>query len=240
MNTVKIMGYDVFGLKLSDINISESKQVINTINAYSYVLAQKDDSFKDALKNSDILLPDGFPIVLASKLLTGKTIDKIAGEDVFIHLMKIANEQGKKVFFLGSSNTTLSLINNKAKVQYPNIRIGSFSPPYKPVFSAQDNSEMIEAVTKFAPDILFVGMTAPKQEKWVNANCCNFDVKIICSIGAVFDFYAETIKRPSKFWINLNLEWFVRFINEPKRLFARYFYYSPSFFFDLGKAWFRK
>jgi len=222
------------------IGIGDKKQIINTINAYSYVVATKDDQFRASLENSDILLPDGFPIVLAAKLLRGVKIEKIAGEDVFLHLMAIANKQGRRVFFLGSSVNTLALIRKRLVNDFPGVEAGFFSPPYKPVFSTDDSKAMIDAVNSFKPDVLFVGMTAPKQEKWVRENSHQLDVKVVCSIGAVFDFYAETIKRPSKIWIKLNLEWFARFLNEPKRLFARYFYYSPFFFFDLFKAWIRK
>jgi N-acetylglucosaminyldiphosphoundecaprenol N-acetyl-beta-D-mannosaminyltransferase len=89
---------------------------------------------------------------------------------------------------------------------------------------------MIMAINKANPWVVFVGMTAPKQEKWVYENKKDLHSKIVCSIGAVFDFYAETIKRPSKIWVKLNLEWFGRFIKEPRRLGKRYFVYSPRFF----------
>jgi N-acetylglucosaminyldiphosphoundecaprenol N-acetyl-beta-D-mannosaminyltransferase len=94
---------------------------------------------------------------------------------------------------------------------------------------------MISAVNSFGPDVLFVGMTAPKQEKWSYLHKNQLTAKIICPIGAVFDFYAETIKRPSKFWIDLRLEWFIRLVKEPKRMSKRYLYYGPVFAFDLLK-----
>ena len=88
---------------------------------------------------------------------------------------------------------------------------------------------MVSAVNNFNPTVLFIGMTAPKQEKWAFDNKDKLDVKIVCTIGAVFDFYACTVKRPGKFWIDLGLEWLVRFSREPKRLWKRYFYYGPVF-----------
>ena len=92
-----------------------------------------------------------------------------------------------------------------------------------------DNQQMITAVNAFMPDVLFVGMTAPKQEKWSFTNKAALDAKIICSIGAVFDFYAGTVVRPHPFWIKLRLEWFVRLLKEPKRMWKRYLYYGPVF-----------
>jgi N-acetylglucosaminyldiphosphoundecaprenol N-acetyl-beta-D-mannosaminyltransferase len=88
---------------------------------------------------------------------------------------------------------------------------------------------MLNAINKANPFAVFVGMTAPKQEKWVYQNCNSIHSNVICSIGAVFDFYAETIKRPSKIWVRSNLEWFIRLIREPKRLYKRYLIYSPKF-----------
>jgi N-acetylglucosaminyldiphosphoundecaprenol N-acetyl-beta-D-mannosaminyltransferase len=95
---------------------------------------------------------------------------------------------------------------------------------------------MISAINNFAPDILFVGMTAPKQEKWVYLNKSQINAKIICSIGAVFDFYSGNIKRPNQFWINLGLEWLIRFLKEPRRLFNRNFISTPLFLFYVLKA----
>ena len=98
------------------------------------------------------------------------------------------------------------------------------SPPFKDSFSVEENQKFVSAINEFNPDVLFVGMTAPKQEKWVLQNKSKLNVKIIASIGAVFDFYAGNVKRPSKFWIDLGLEWFIRFLQEPKRLFKRNLY----------------
>ncbi|WP_297815701.1 WecB/TagA/CpsF family glycosyltransferase, partial [uncultured Polaribacter sp.] len=93
----------------------------------------------------------------------------------------------------------------------------------------EDNKMMVAAVNTVKPDVLFVGMTAPKQEKWSKDNAHQLDTKTICAIGAVFDFYAGTVKRPSQFWIDLKLEWFIRLVKEPKRMWRRYLYYGPFF-----------
>lgn len=88
---------------------------------------------------------------------------------------------------------------------------------------------MIDEINVFMPDVLFIGMTAPKQEKWAHEHKTLLDARIICSIGAVFDFYAGTVVRPNKIWINLGLEWFVRLLKEPKRMWKRYLFYGPVF-----------
>ena len=203
--------------------------VINTINPHSYCVALEDIVFKEALLASDILLPDGVGILYASKILKNKKIKKIAGADIHQYLLHKANKAGSKVFYLGASQTTLEKIKGKIKLEFPNIKLGTFSPPFKPQFSKRDTSDMTEVVNTFLPDYLFVGMTAPKQEKWVYENKDALNAKVICSIGAVFDFYSGNIKRSHPFWITMGLEWLPRLIKEPKRLFKRNFISTPKF-----------
>jgi len=235
----KCLGYNVFNDKLNTIGVGK-KLLINTINQYSFCIASKDNEFSNALKQSDILLPDGIGIVAAAKLLKGEKIKKIAGADIHEFLLNKLNSEEGSCFYLGSSLDTLQKIKERLKKEYPKIRAGFHSPPYKPKFTEEDNTTMVNAVNEFKPDVLFVGMTAPKQEKWSFKNKSALDVQIICSIGAVFDFYAGTMKRPNKIWINLGLEWFGRLIKEPKRMWKRYIYYGFIFLGHLAKAWFKK
>lgn len=229
----RVMDYNIFPGKVSEIGLKSSKTIVNTLNAYSYVIAKQDKLFREALQDSDILVPDGFPVVLAARLLAGENICKIAGYDLFIHLACQLNNTSGKCFFLGASAATLNKIKEKITCEYPCIETAFYSPPYKTEFTETENQAMTDAVNSFFPDVLFVGMTAPKQEKWVYANKDKINAKIICTIGAVFDFYAGTVKRPAGFWINLKLEWFIRFVKEPRRLWKRYLVYSPMFFIDL-------
>ncbi|MDA9284278.1 WecB/TagA/CpsF family glycosyltransferase [Flavobacteriaceae bacterium] len=227
-----ILGYKIFENTLESIDFDNYK-IINTINPHSYCLSRYDKLFYEALQSSDILLPDGTGIVLASKIVNNKKINKIAGADIHQYLLQQANLKSQKVFYLGASQSTLELIQNKVKKEFPNITVSSFSPAYKPRFSDKETAQMLEIVNEFSPDILFVGMTAPKQEKWVFANKDNIDANIIVSIGAVFDFYAGTIKRPGNFWVSIGLEWLPRFLREPKRLARRNLVSTPKFLLEI-------
>lgn len=232
--SIVLFDYNVFCGSLEDIKLSDDKLIINTINAYSYVVAKHDKQFKTVLQFSDILLPDGFPIVFAARLLKkSNSIKKIAGTDLFHHKMRLLDQKEGSCFFLGALPGTLKIIENKAHIDYPNVKVNSYSPPFKKEFSEDDNAKIIAEINQYKPDVLFIGMTAPKQEKWIYQNIGSLNIGSACSIGAVFDFYAGMIKRPSGIWIKLHLEWFVRLINEPKRLWKRYLIYSPLFFIDL-------
>ena len=233
-----LINFDIFQGALKSVNL-DAVRVINTINSHSYCVSKKDKEFQIALKDSNILLPDGIGVVWAERVLNGNKISKIAGYDLFVFLMERANTLHQKVFFLGASEATLDLIHAKAAAEYPNVTIGSFSPPFKPNFSKEDSTFMCTKVNTFEPEVLFVGMSAPKQEKWVYANKGQLNAKLIGSIGAVFDFYAGTVKRPSKFWINLGLEWLPRLVKEPRRLFKRNFVSTPIFIFDVFRAKFK-
>jgi N-acetylglucosaminyldiphosphoundecaprenol N-acetyl-beta-D-mannosaminyltransferase len=232
--TITCLGYRLFADNLESVAVND-KILINTINQYSYCIAEKDSEFKDGLRNSDILLPDGVGMTWASEFLNGKKVKKIAGADIHQFLLQKMNREGGSCFYLGASETTLVKIHNRIKNEYPNIKIGGYSPPFKPTFTAVDSAIMIQKVNEFKPNVLFIGMTAPKQEKWSHAHKEQLNANVICSIGAVFDFYAGSIDRPGKIWINLELEWLGRLLKEPKRMWKRYIYYGLVFVYEIFK-----
>ncbi len=234
MNLKHIVNHHIYSGPLSEM-ATKKRCIINTINPHSYCEAKQDKIFAEALLRSDVLLPDGSGIVLATKILTGKKINKIAGADIHQYLLEQAHLKKQNVFYLGASTSTLQLIITRIHKEFPNINVASYSPPFKIEFSEKDNNAMLTAINRFQPDILFVGMTAPKQEKWVHANKDNIQANVIASIGAVFDFYAGTVKRSSPFWIKLGLEWLPRLIREPKRLWKRNFVSTPLFLFYILK-----
>ena len=212
--------------------IPDGKVLINTVNAHSFVTAQKDETFAQALLEGDFLIPDGISIVKACHWLKcpGAPQEKIAGADLFAFEMDRLNRKGGTCFFMGSSEAVLSRIREKASLTYPNIRIEAYSPPYKSEFSEEDNADIIAAINAADPDLLWIGMTAPKQEKWAHEHWQELDIHCHCgTIGAVFDFFAGTYERAPKWWIDHNLEWFYRLIKEPRRMWKRNFVSNPKF-----------
>lgn len=210
----------------------EGKFLVDTVNAHSFVVAQKDAAFADALRNADALLPDGISIVKACRWLGTKNapVEKIAGADLFAHEMGKLEKKGGTCFFLGSSPETLARIVERAASVYPHVRIVTYSPPYKPAFSPEDNRAMLEAVHAADPDLLWVGMTAPKQEKWLDEHWSELQIHGHAgAIGAVFDFFAGTVERAPQKWIDLGLEWLYRLLKEPRRTWRRYLVDNPKF-----------
>ena len=216
--------------------LPEGKLLINTINAHSYNTALKDPAFAEALLRGDALIPDGASIVLAFKLLRHEKIERTAGWDLFLYEMDKLNRKGGTCFFLGSSEDTLRKIKVKAVRLYPNIRVETYSPPYKPEFSDEENRQIIEAINKANPDLLWIGMTAPKQEKWVYTHWKELDIHCHCgAIGAVFDFFAGTVERAPKWWQEHSLEWLYRLIKEPRRMWKRYIIGNMLFLINIVK-----
>jgi len=215
-----LKNYTLFNQPLD--SITQPKVLINTLNAHSFNTVKGDEDFHRALSSSDVLLPDGIGVVWAMRMLTGTKINKIAGSDLFFYEMERINAKGGKCFFLGSSEETLYKISKRAADEYPNMQVYSYSPPYKQEFNGEDNKLMVEAINAIQPDVLFVGMTAPKQEKWAHKHFDQLSVGHVCCIGAVFDFYAGTVQRAPTWMIQLGMEWSYRLIKEPRRMWRRY------------------
>lgn len=232
-------------IKLKEIEIiddlttlPEGKVLINTINAHSYNTAKNDALFAEALKNGDALIPDGASIVMACKWLKAKSqpSKRVAGWDLFAYEMNKLNEGGGKCFFMGSSEKVLARIVTNAKEVYPNIQVETYSPPYKPEFSEEENAAIVNAINSANPDLLWIGMTAPKQEKWTYSHWNELDIQCHCgTIGAVFDFFAGTLKRAPISWQERSLEWLYRLIKEPRRMWRRYIIGNVLFIVNMIK-----
>ncbi len=231
---MKLKDLDILTSRAELAKLPEGKLLINTINAFSYDNARKDVLFSEALQKGDVLIPDGISIVKACRFLNAKSQPKerIAGWDLFVYEMEKLNRVGGKVMFLGSSDAVLNLIRQRVAEKYPKIEVDTYSPPYKPVFSDEENEAMISAINHSNPDLLWIGMTAPKQEKWAYTHLDRLDVHChIGTIGAVFDFFAGTVKRAPERWQRVGMEWLYRLLSEPHRMWRRYFIGNAKFIY---------
>jgi len=198
-------------------------RTIICLNPHSVITAGHDSVFEDVLHDADILLPDGAGIVLASRMLGGTIRRRITGSDIFAAINATLNEQGgTSCFFLGSTPAVTKAIVNRMDRDYPHVRVaGTYSPPFRTEFTEEDDRAMLAAVNAMRPDILWVGMTQPKQEKWIHRNRHLICAKAAIAVGAVFDFYGGRIKRSPLVFQRLGLEWLPRLMREPRRLWRR-------------------
>ena len=154
--------------------------------------------------------------------------------------LKIQNSKFRErpltVMFMGSSQKVLDLIVKRAAEVYPHLKIVTYSPPYKPEFSEEDNKAIIDAINAVNPDLLWIGMTAPKQEKWTYSHWNELNIHChVGTIGAVFDFFAGTVERAPMWWQRHGLEWLYRLLKEPKRMWRRYIIGNALFLWNMLK-----
>lgn len=154
--------------------------------------------------------------------------------------LKIQNSKFRErpltVMFMGSSQKVLDLIVKRAAEVYPHLKIVTYSPPYKPEFSEEDNKAIVEAINAADPDLLWIGMTAPKQEKWTYSHWNELNIHChVGTIGAVFDFFAGTVERAPMWWQRHGLEWLYRLLKEPKRMWRRYIIGNALFLWNMLK-----
>lgn len=216
--------------------LPDGKLLINTINAHSYNTAQKDRLFAEALRKGNALIPDGISIVKACKYLNAisKPKERITGWNLFVMEMERLNAKGGTCFFMGSSENVLERIKRRTAIDYPRITVETYSPPYKLIFTPEENKAITDAINQADPDLLWIGMTAPKQEKWAYEHWNELNIHCHTgTIGAVFDFFAGTVKRAPLWWQRHGLEWLYRLIKEPKRMWKRYLIGNALFIWRL-------
>lgn len=231
---VEAMGYAVYNEPLADIPMTRPCSTIQTISPISYGNATRDPVYSAAMREADWLCLDGVYFGLAGIVLKGRTMKPNQGPDIFYHFMERLEAAKGKVFFLGASEATLKKMTDRAAKDYPNVAVASYSPPFKPEFSDADNDAMIAAINAFKPDVVFLGMTAPKQEKWGYLHRDRLDACLVAAVGGVFDWYAGNRKEIAAIWWKLYLAWLIRTIDRPE-LLKRYPQIA-KFFWHLGLA----
>ena len=215
---------------LQAIDRKRFQRVFVCANPHSIVVAQHDLGFQSALRQADLVVADGVGVSLMARLLGVQIGPRITGTDYFqALLMALQKRGGGRVFFFGSSQRVLDLLAQRFPRDFRALTLcGTYSPPFGS-WSEYENHRMVQIINDAKPDVLWVGMTAPKQEKWVEENRHNLTVPVIGSIGAVFDFYAGTYARAPQWVCRIGLEWAYRFILEPRRMWQRNCVSAPKF-----------
>lgn len=190
-----------------------------TPNAEIIALAERDNSLKKILMDSDLNLPDGIGILLLARKLGYKNLKKFAGIDAMIDLISLSQREKKSIYFLGAKHEVLNDMIIKLKEEYKEILISGYHHGY---FSMEEEKEIINDINTSNTDILFVALGAPKQETWIYRNKDKLKVKIAMGVGGSFDVLSQRKKRAPKIFINLGLEWLYRILQEPKRLIKRF------------------
>ncbi|MBC8480333.1 MAG: WecB/TagA/CpsF family glycosyltransferase [Actinobacteria bacterium] len=244
MNTVKILNTTISETSLAEVsNILNARNSLKVAicNTNTVVRSYRDKQLNKVINSFDIKTPDGFPIAKSSSILYKNSQSRVDGYNVFLKTINDGLSSNTSHYFYGSEDLVLKKLITKLKNDFPNINIvGSFSPPigsYKKLIE----EEYIKNIIETKPDIVWVSLGFPKQELFINLFQEKYSVESnLVGIGAVFEWVAGTKIKAPEFLANLGLEWILRLVQEPKRLFRRYLIDNLLFLYLITKQYISK
>ncbi len=233
---VNVLGVGVSAINMRtfaqavDIAIREKKKgYICVTGVHGVMEAQQNPEFRRVLNQAFLCTPDGMPLVWMSKLRGQRAVSRVYGPDLMLELCRISEQTGYRHFLYGGWNGAAVELKEKLLARFPKLQItGTFEPPFR-ALSPQEEAELVKAVQIAAPDIVWVGISTPKQEMFMAKYLNRLHTTLMIGVGAAFDIHSERVKQ-APVWMQRNgLEWFFRFCQEPKRLWRRYLKNNPRF-----------
>ena len=236
--TCNILGVNIAAINMEwlveylDKNLLDIKgDYICVSNVHTTVTSYEDASYCAVQNGGLMAIPDGGPLSTVGRRRGCKNMARTTGPSLMGEIFKISAKKGYRHYFYGSKQETLELLEKKLKENYPGIKIaGMYSPPFRPLTEEEDKA-VIERINEANPDFVWIGLGAPKQEKWMAAHQGKID-GLMLGVGAGFDYYAENIKRAPMWMQKHNLEWVYRLVQDPKRLFKRYWSTNTKFIWN--------
>lgn len=236
--TCNILGVNIAAINMEwlveylDKNLLDIKgDYICVSNVHTTVTSYEDASYCAVQNGGLMAIPDGGPLSTVGRRRGCKNMARTTGPSLMGEIFKISAKKGYRHYFYGSKQENLELLEKKLKENYPGIKIaGMYSPPFRPLTEEEDKA-VIERINEANPDFVWIGLGAPKQEKWMAAHQGKID-GLMLGVGAGFDYYAENIKRAPMWMQKHNLEWVYRLVQDPKRLFKRYWSTNTKFIWN--------
>lgn len=220
----------------SSVSDKSASRFVCTGNLDHLVLLDRDQEFRSVYGLAHLVLADGAPVVWLSKLSARKDRpplpERVAGSDLFWEVARISHEDGSRLFFLGGSPGSVENAAEAVRSRYSNANIaGVYCPPFETFASSDEQERIMQIIHDARPDVLLVGLGAPKQEKWICANLELLRVPVSIGVGGSFEMAGGNVQR-APMWMRQNgLEWAFRFVQEPGRLYKRYFVNDVPFLF---------
>lgn len=236
--TCSILGVNIAAIDMAwlvdylNINIfSLSGDYICVSNVHTTVTAYEDEAYRKIQNGGIMAIPDGGPLSSVGKKRGFKNMGRTTGPSLMREIFKVSVSKGYRHFFYGSTKETLDKLNSVLTNTYPGINIvGMYSPPFRPM-TVEEDKEIVERINESKPDFIWVGLGAPKQEKWMAAHQ-GLVTGLMIGVGAGFDYHAGNIKRAPEWMQKHNLEWVYRLLQDPKRLFGRYWHTNTKFIWN--------
>lgn len=228
---VSTRSFDSFIKAIFSLVEKKTPSYICFANVHMIVEAYKDKAFQKIVNQANLVAPDGKPLSIFLRLFKGIKQERVCGMDILPHVLHRAEVTDKSVYFYGSTDELLTTIVRKARNEFPELRIaGYYSPPFKSSFTEEESSFIIKKIKAATPDLVFVALGCPKQEKWMAENKDSIGACLL-GLGQAFNVYAGTEKRLPTWMRNLSLEWAYRLFLEPTRLWKRYLFTNSFFLF---------
>jgi N-acetylglucosaminyldiphosphoundecaprenol N-acetyl-beta-D-mannosaminyltransferase len=211
------------------------------VAVHALTVAHTDAEMKRALLASTLVVPDGMPLVWAANMLGESLPHRVYGPELMRRYTQRCATQGHRVWLYGGRDQGhLVQLALRLRQQHPGIKIvGGYAPPFRPLTSEEEDA-LVEQVNQAKPDVLWVGIGVPKQEKWMAHIRERLDVPVMCAVGAAFDFHAGRISQAPAWMQDRGLEWTYRIAQEPRRLLPRYLYYNPRFMLAFARQFARE
>ncbi len=198
-------------------------------SVHGIVTARQDPEFRRVLNGADVATPDGMPVVWALRSFGANGQQRVYGPTLMLRLCEAAAECGQRVFLYGGLPEVLPALCEQLHHKYPELMIvGTYSPPFRRLTVTEDES-VKRRIRDSGADLVFVGISTPKQENWMAAHQWDFPGKVLVGVGAAFDFHAKRVRQASAWMQRAGLEWFFRLLMEPARLWRRYLFVTPQF-----------
>jgi N-acetylglucosaminyldiphosphoundecaprenol N-acetyl-beta-D-mannosaminyltransferase len=232
---------NVLGVGLSVLNLQTAlaaiadavrtrrKGYICVRDAHGVMLAQKDTAFRRILNEAFLCTPDGMPMVWMGRLRGHREMSRVYGPDLMLEVCAWSEKNPCRHFLFGGVPGVAELLRDKLTARFPKLQIvGCYTPPFRPL-NAEEEKQLEEMVRAAQPDILWVGLSTPKQEKFMAEFLPRLDVTLMIGVGAAFDFHSGRIRQAPRWMQRTGLEWFFRLCQEPGRLAKRYLRNNPLF-----------
>ncbi len=191
----------------------------------------------DIVNSAGLATPDGMPLVWLSKLGGFPNTERVYGPDLMLSFCKIAEEKGYSSFFYGGANGVPVKLARNLRRRFPRLKVaGTYSPPFRPL-TQKEEQVVIEMINKASPEVVWVGISTPKQDKWMAEHIGKVNAPVMVGVGAAFNFFSGEIRQAPRWMQRSGLEWLFRLSQEPVRLWYRYLVYSPLFVLNLLLQW---
>ncbi len=228
--------FDQFVAGVADLKAREGSGYTCCVNAHMVVEGHRDAVFQQVVNQADFATPDGAPIKHSLKLLYGLEQERVPGPDLMPALFGYAERHGLSVYFYGDTEVVLEELVRQVQRHHPQLEVaGFYSPPFR-ALTEEEEQRITERINEAAPDLLFVALGCPKQEKWMAAHRGKVFASMV-GVGYAFRTYAGLASRAPRWVQALSLEWLHRLLQNPQKLWKRYLVTNSFFLWLVGKAW---